>query len=134
MFVFVYFVSCFLSALAKKTQSVIQTLKKDGVLTTELEQNLRSCRSADELDHVVRIIFLILSCIVLIKKKCDLPLIVVLCFVFCLQYSPYKKGSKLTKARRAKALGLEVATSTLMDTPHTLDLMAWVKPDTEGEA
>lgn len=65
-------------------------------------------------------------------SKCDLPLIVVLCFGFWLQYSPYKKGSKLTKARRAKALGLEVATSTLMNTPHTLDLMAWVKPDTEG--
>uniref|UniRef100_A0A4W6F7J4 S1 RNA binding domain 1 n=1 Tax=Lates calcarifer TaxID=8187 RepID=A0A4W6F7J4_LATCA len=88
-----------LCTLAKKTQSVIQTLKKDGVLTAELEQNLRSCRSADELDHV---------------------------------YSPYKKGSKLTKARRAKALGLEVAASALMDTPHTLDLRAWVKPDTQG--
>ncbi|KAF1375532.1 hypothetical protein PFLUV_G00221180 [Perca fluviatilis] len=86
-------------SLAKKTQSVIQTLKKDGVLTAELEQNLRSCRSADELDHV---------------------------------YSPYKKGSKLTKARRAKALGLEAAASALMDAPHTLDLRAWVKPGTEG--
>uniref|UniRef100_A0A665X2H9 S1 RNA binding domain 1 n=1 Tax=Echeneis naucrates TaxID=173247 RepID=A0A665X2H9_ECHNA len=88
-----------LCTLAKKTQSVIQTLKKDGVLTTELEQNLRSCRSADELDHV---------------------------------YSPYKKGSKLTKARRAKALGLEMAATALMNTPHTLDLRAWIKPDTEG--
>ncbi|XP_045926143.1 S1 RNA-binding domain-containing protein 1 isoform X3 [Micropterus dolomieu] len=88
-----------LCSLAKKTQSVIQTLKKDGVLTTELEQNLRSCRSADELDHV---------------------------------YSPYKKGSKLTKARRAKALGLEVAATTLINSPHTLDLRAWVKPGTEG--
>ncbi|XP_059215514.1 S1 RNA-binding domain-containing protein 1 [Centropristis striata] len=86
-------------SLAKKTQSVVQTLKKDGVLTAELEQNLRSCRSADELDHV---------------------------------YSPYKKGSKLTKARRAKALGLQEAASTLMDTPHTLDLRTWVKPGTEG--
>ncbi|XP_049927595.1 S1 RNA-binding domain-containing protein 1 [Epinephelus moara] len=86
-------------SLAKKTQSVIQTLKKDGVLTAELEQDLRSCRSADELDHV---------------------------------YSPYKKGSKLTKARRAKALGLEEAASALMETPHTLDLRAWVKPGTEG--
>ncbi|XP_062286308.1 S1 RNA-binding domain-containing protein 1 [Scomber scombrus] len=86
-------------SLAKKTQSVIQTLKKDGVLTAELEKDLRSCRSADELDHV---------------------------------YSPYKKGSKLTKARRAKALGLEEAASILMETPHTLDLRAWVKPGTEG--
>ncbi|XP_069395035.1 S1 RNA-binding domain-containing protein 1 [Paralichthys olivaceus] len=88
-----------LCALAKKTQSVIQTLKKDGVLTTELEQNLRSCRSADDLDHV---------------------------------YSPYKKGSKLTKARKAKALGLEVAATALMETPHTLDMQTWVKPDTQG--
>ncbi|XP_034537850.1 S1 RNA-binding domain-containing protein 1-like isoform X2 [Notolabrus celidotus] len=88
-----------LRSLAKKTQSAIQTLKKDGVLTTELEQDLRSCRSADELDHV---------------------------------YSPYKKGSKLTKARRAKALGLEEAASILLDSPHTLDLRAWVKPGSEG--
>uniref|UniRef100_I3IX55 S1 RNA binding domain 1 n=1 Tax=Oreochromis niloticus TaxID=8128 RepID=I3IX55_ORENI len=88
-----------LCSLAKRTQSVVQTLKKDGVLTAELEQNLRSCRSADELDHV---------------------------------YSPYKKGSKLTKARRAKALGLEDAASALMNTPHTLDLRAWIKPGTEG--
>ncbi|KAK1905508.1 S1 RNA-binding domain containing protein 1 [Dissostichus eleginoides] len=88
-----------LGTLSKKTQSVIQTLKKDGVLTVELEQNLRSCRSADELDHV---------------------------------YSPYKKGSKLTKARRAKALGLEDAASLLMNTPHTLELRTWVKPGTEG--
>ncbi|XP_030603321.1 S1 RNA-binding domain-containing protein 1 [Archocentrus centrarchus] len=88
-----------LCSLAKKTQSVIQALKKDGVLTAELERNLRSCRSADELDHV---------------------------------YSPYKKGSKLTKARRAKALGLEEAASALINTPHTLDLRAWVKPGAEG--
>lgn len=88
-----------LCTLAKKTQSVIQTLKKDGVLTAELEQNLRSCRSTDELDHV---------------------------------YSPYKKGSKLTKARRAKELGLEVAASALMNAPHTLDLRTWVKHDTKG--
>ncbi|XP_016893012.1 S1 RNA-binding domain-containing protein 1 isoform X2 [Cynoglossus semilaevis] len=88
-----------LCTVAKKTQSVIQTLKKDGVLTTDLEQNLRSCRSADELDHV---------------------------------YSPYKKGSKLTKARKAKALGLEGAAISLMNSPESLDLRAWVKPDTSG--
>uniref|UniRef100_A0A3Q2DDD0 S1 RNA-binding domain-containing protein 1 n=1 Tax=Cyprinodon variegatus TaxID=28743 RepID=A0A3Q2DDD0_CYPVA len=88
-----------LCSLAKKTQSVIQTLKKDGVLTPELEESLRNCRSADDLDHV---------------------------------YSPYKKGSKLTKARRAKALGLEDAASAMMNSPHNLDLTAWVKPGTEG--
>ncbi|KAM8738438.1 S1 RNA-binding domain-containing protein 1 isoform 1-T1 [Acanthopagrus schlegelii] len=88
-----------LCSLAKKTKSVIQTLKKDGVLTDELEQDLRNCRSTDELDHV---------------------------------YSPYKKGSKLTKARRAKALGLEEAACALMEKPHTLDLRAWVKTGTEG--
>lgn len=57
MFVFFYVCVCCFSTLAKKTQSVVQTLKKEGVLTAELEQNLRSCRSADELDHVVRINF-----------------------------------------------------------------------------
>ena len=57
--VFVYLCTfmCFFSSLAKKTKSVIQTLKKDGVLTDELEQELRNCRSADELDHVVRTVF-----------------------------------------------------------------------------
>uniref|UniRef100_A0A8C6KI37 S1 RNA binding domain 1 n=1 Tax=Nothobranchius furzeri TaxID=105023 RepID=A0A8C6KI37_NOTFU len=88
-----------LCSVAKKTQSVIRTLKKDGVLTPELENSLRSCRSADELDHV---------------------------------NAPYKKGSKLSKARRAKALGLEDAATALMNTPHNLDLRAWVKPGTEG--
>lgn len=43
------------SSISKKTHSVIQILKKDGALTGELEQELKSCRSADELDHVVRI-------------------------------------------------------------------------------
>lgn len=88
-----------LCALAKKTHSVIQTLKKDGNLTAELEQTLRNCRSKDELDHV---------------------------------YTPYKKGSKLTKARRAKALGLEDASSALIENPHMLDLRKWVKHGTEG--
>ncbi|XP_020776820.2 S1 RNA-binding domain-containing protein 1 isoform X2 [Boleophthalmus pectinirostris] len=88
-----------LCALAKKIQSMIQTLKKDGNLTAELEQNLRNCRSADELDHL---------------------------------YTPYKKGSKLTKARRAKALGLEEAASTLLESPHMLNLHKWVQPGTEG--
>uniref|UniRef100_A0A8C8DRT7 S1 RNA binding domain 1 n=1 Tax=Oryzias sinensis TaxID=183150 RepID=A0A8C8DRT7_9TELE len=86
-------------SLAKKTNSVIQTLKKDGVLTPELEKTMRSCRSTDELDHV---------------------------------YSPYKKGSKLTKARRAKALGLEAAASALINAPQTLDLSTWVQPATQG--
>ncbi|KAM9808531.1 S1 RNA-binding domain-containing protein 1 [Syngnathus typhle] len=88
-----------LCALAKKTQSVITTLKKDGLLTAELEKSLRSCRSADELDHV---------------------------------YTPYKKGCKVTKVRKAKALGLEPAATALIEAPHTLDLRTWVQPGTEG--
>lgn len=44
------------SSISKKTHSVIQTLKKDGVLTSELEKELKGCRSADELDHVVRVL------------------------------------------------------------------------------
>ncbi|XP_036429723.1 S1 RNA-binding domain-containing protein 1 [Colossoma macropomum] len=88
-----------LCSVAKKSQSIAQTLKKEGVLTSELEQALRSCRSADELDHV---------------------------------YAPYKKGSKLTKARRAKQLGLEAAALALLHSPQTLDLHSWIKPNTEG--
>ncbi|CAL8300330.1 unnamed protein product [Merluccius merluccius] len=85
--------------LSKKTQSVIQTLRKDGLLNAELENNLRNCRSLDELDHM---------------------------------YSPYKKGSKLSKARRARDLGLEEAAVVLLNRPHELDLRAWVKPGSEG--
>ncbi|XP_057703658.1 S1 RNA-binding domain-containing protein 1 isoform X1 [Corythoichthys intestinalis] len=88
-----------LCALVKKTQSVVNTLKKDGVLTAELEKSLKSCRTADELDHV---------------------------------YTPYKKGCKVTKVRKAKALGLEAAATALIEAPHTLDLRKWVKPETEG--
>ncbi|XP_077351883.1 S1 RNA-binding domain-containing protein 1 isoform X2 [Festucalex cinctus] len=88
-----------LCALAKKTQSVINTLKKDGVLSTELEKSLKRCRSADELDHV---------------------------------YTPYKKGCKVTKVRKAKALGLEAAATALIEAPHTLDLKTWIQPGTEG--
>lgn len=47
------FVCC--SALARKCQSVMQTLKKDGVLTSELEISLKNCRTPDELDHVVSV-------------------------------------------------------------------------------
>ncbi|XP_061915060.1 S1 RNA-binding domain-containing protein 1 [Entelurus aequoreus] len=88
-----------LCTVAKKTQSVVNTLKKDGVLNTELDQSLRSCRSLEELDHV---------------------------------YTPYKKGCKVTKVRKAKALGLEAAATALMEAPHNLDLRTWVKPGTEG--
>uniref|UniRef100_A0AAR2KXD3 S1 RNA-binding domain-containing protein 1 n=1 Tax=Pygocentrus nattereri TaxID=42514 RepID=A0AAR2KXD3_PYGNA len=88
-----------LCSVAKKSQSITQTLKKEGVLTSELEQALQNCRSADDLDHV---------------------------------YAPYKKGSKLTKARRAKQLGLEAAALALLHSPQTLDLHSWIKPNTEG--
>ncbi|KAL2083365.1 hypothetical protein ACEWY4_021138 [Coilia grayii] len=88
-----------LCGLAKKCQSVIQTLKKDGVLTSELEVSLKNCRTPDELDHV---------------------------------YSPYKKGSKLSKARRAKELGLEPVALALLQNPQTLNLHSYVKPGTEG--
>ncbi|KAJ7984975.1 hypothetical protein DPEC_G00360340 [Dallia pectoralis] len=88
-----------LRTLAKKAQTVCQTLKKEGSLSGDLEQALRNCRSTDELDHV---------------------------------YAPYKKGSKLSKARRAKQLGLESPAQALLQSPHTLDLRAWVKPETQG--
>uniref|UniRef100_A0A8C5CPW0 S1 RNA binding domain 1 n=1 Tax=Gadus morhua TaxID=8049 RepID=A0A8C5CPW0_GADMO len=81
--------------LSKKTQSVIQTLRKDGFLNAELENNLQSCRSLDELDHM---------------------------------YSPYKKGSKLSKARRARDLGLEEAAVILLNRPNDLVIQSWVKP------
>ncbi|XP_066535847.1 S1 RNA-binding domain-containing protein 1 [Hoplias malabaricus] len=88
-----------LCSLAKKSQSIAQTLKKEGVLTSEVEQALRNCRNSDELDHV---------------------------------YAPYKKGSKLSKARRAKQLGLEDAALALLQSPQMLELRSWIKPDTKG--
>ncbi|KAI5606880.1 S1 RNA-binding domain-containing protein 1 isoform X1 [Silurus asotus] len=88
-----------LCAVAKKCQSIIQTLKKDGCLTSELEQTLKDCKSADELEHV---------------------------------YAPYKKGSKLSKARRAKQLGLETGAQALLQSPQTLDLHSYIQPNTQG--
>lgn len=43
-----------LRSVAKKSRSVAQTLKKEGVLTAQLESALQNCTTADEIDHVVR--------------------------------------------------------------------------------
>ncbi|XP_036402629.1 S1 RNA-binding domain-containing protein 1 [Megalops cyprinoides] len=88
-----------LCTVSKKSQSIRQTLKKEGVLTAELEGALKNCRNTDELEDV---------------------------------YAPYKKGSKLSKARRAKQLGLEPAALGLLQDPQALDLRSWVSPSTEG--
>ncbi|KAI2657734.1 S1 RNA-binding domain-containing protein 1 [Labeo rohita] len=88
-----------LRSVAKKTKSVAQTLKKEGVLTSQLEMALKNCTTADEIDHV---------------------------------YAPYKKGSKLSKARRAKELGLEPVAQALLQAPQTLDLHSSIKPSTKG--
>ncbi|MFT7805995.1 S1 RNA-binding domain-containing protein 1 isoform X2 [Arapaima gigas] len=47
-------------------------------------------------------------------------------------YAPYKKGSKLSKARRAKQLGLDPAALALLQAPQTLNLHSWVKPQVKG--
>uniref|UniRef100_A0A8C2Q476 S1 RNA binding domain 1 n=1 Tax=Cyprinus carpio TaxID=7962 RepID=A0A8C2Q476_CYPCA len=86
-------------SVAKKSKSVAQTLKKDGVLTSELEMALKNCTTAGDLDHV---------------------------------YAPYKKGSKLSKARRAKELGLKHVAFALLQAPQTLDLHSSVQPNTKG--
>uniref|UniRef100_A0A8C1VH84 S1 RNA binding domain 1 n=1 Tax=Cyprinus carpio TaxID=7962 RepID=A0A8C1VH84_CYPCA len=88
-----------LRSVAKKSRSVSQTLKKEGVLTSELEMALKNCTTADEIDHV---------------------------------YAPYKKGSKLSKARRAKELGLEPAALALLQEPQKLDLQSSIQPNTKG--
>ncbi|KAI1894419.1 hypothetical protein AGOR_G00115610 [Albula goreensis] len=88
-----------LCTVAKKSQSISQNLKKEGVLTAELEETLKNCTTPDELEHV---------------------------------YAPYKKGSKLSKARRAKQLGLEPAALCLLQDPQNLTLQSWVKPQSEG--
>uniref|UniRef100_A0A673IC38 S1 RNA-binding domain-containing protein 1 n=1 Tax=Sinocyclocheilus rhinocerous TaxID=307959 RepID=A0A673IC38_9TELE len=88
-----------LRSVAKKSRSVSQTLKKEGVLTSELEMALKDCTTADEMDHV---------------------------------YAPYKKGSKLSKARRAKELGLEPVALALLQEPQKLDLQSSIQPNTKG--
>ncbi|XP_073420318.1 S1 RNA-binding domain-containing protein 1 isoform X2 [Dendrobates tinctorius] len=47
-------------------------------------------------------------------------------------YTPYKTGSKGTKAQRARQLGLEAAAKALIDTPQQLNLHMYIKPNTEG--
>uniref|UniRef100_A0A672LHJ3 S1 RNA binding domain 1 n=1 Tax=Sinocyclocheilus grahami TaxID=75366 RepID=A0A672LHJ3_SINGR len=88
-----------LRSVAKKSRSVSQTLKKEGVLTSELEIALKNCTTANEIDHV---------------------------------YAPYKKGSKLSKARRAKELGLEPVALALLQEPQKLDLQSSIQPNTKG--
>ncbi|XP_069811075.1 S1 RNA-binding domain-containing protein 1 [Dendropsophus ebraccatus] len=47
-------------------------------------------------------------------------------------YTPYKTGSKGTKAQRARQLGLEAAAKALIETPKQLNLHMYIKPNTEG--
>ncbi|KAA0717848.1 S1 RNA-binding domain-containing protein 1 [Triplophysa tibetana] len=88
-----------LRSVAKKSRSVAQTLKKEGVLTSQLENALQNCTTADEIDHV---------------------------------YAPYKKGSKLSKARRAKELGLEPAALALLQAPQTMDIHSCIQANKKG--
>ncbi|KAM5292062.1 S1 RNA-binding domain-containing protein 1 [Ctenodactylus gundi] len=46
--------------------------------------------------------------------------------------APYKTGSKGTKAQRAKQLGLEAAARALLESPGTLRLQAYVRPQVQG--
>lgn len=96
----------FFSSLAKKTQSVIQTLKKDGVLTTELEQSLRSCRSVDELDHVVNII-LINNCHLNLIKLLEARGVLVFCLCFCCSILPIRKAANFRKHAEPKHSALK---------------------------
>lgn len=95
----------FFSSLAKKTQSVIQTLKKDGVLTTELEQSLRSCRSVDELDHVVNIILINIFHLNVIKLFARG--VSVFCFCFGCSILPIRKAASLRKHAEPKHSALK---------------------------
>ncbi|XP_066451649.1 S1 RNA-binding domain-containing protein 1 [Eleutherodactylus coqui] len=47
-------------------------------------------------------------------------------------YTPYKTGSKGTKAQRARQLGLEAAARALIETPQQLNLFSYIKHKTEG--
>ncbi|XP_075060229.1 S1 RNA-binding domain-containing protein 1 [Mixophyes fleayi] len=47
-------------------------------------------------------------------------------------YTPYKTGSKGTKAQRARQLGLETAARGLIDSPQQLNLHMYIKNNTEG--
>ncbi|XP_040286259.1 S1 RNA-binding domain-containing protein 1 isoform X1 [Bufo bufo] len=47
-------------------------------------------------------------------------------------YTPYKTGSKGTKAQRARQLGLEAAAKGLIESPQQLNLHMYINPNTEG--
>ncbi|XP_058880803.1 S1 RNA-binding domain-containing protein 1 isoform X2 [Acipenser ruthenus] len=47
-------------------------------------------------------------------------------------YAPYKKGSKLSKVRRARQLGLEPPALVLLESPQTLNLHSYIQPQSEG--
>uniref|UniRef100_A0A803YH90 S1 RNA binding domain 1 n=1 Tax=Meleagris gallopavo TaxID=9103 RepID=A0A803YH90_MELGA len=48
--------------------------------------------------------------------------------------TPYKTGSKGTKAQRAKQLGLEPAALSLLQSPMELNLFSYIRPNTKGLA
>ncbi|XP_062980033.1 S1 RNA-binding domain-containing protein 1 [Elgaria multicarinata webbii] len=47
-------------------------------------------------------------------------------------YTPYKTGSKGTKAQRARQLGLEHAANLFIENPRELNLFSYIKPSVEG--
>ncbi|XP_065610852.1 S1 RNA-binding domain-containing protein 1 [Cyrtonyx montezumae] len=48
--------------------------------------------------------------------------------------TPYKTGSKGTKAQRARQLGLEPAALSLLQSPMELNLFSYIRPNTKGLA
>lgn len=46
--------------------------------------------------------------------------------------TPYKTGSKGTKAQRARQLGLEGAARTLLENPGELNLLSYIQPNAKG--
>ncbi|OXB61054.1 hypothetical protein ASZ78_011160, partial [Callipepla squamata] len=50
------------------------------------------------------------------------------------QTTPYKTGSKGTKAQRARQLGLEPAALSLLQSPMELNLFSYIRPNTKGLA
>ncbi|KAM9316831.1 S1 RNA-binding domain-containing protein 1 [Gastrophryne carolinensis] len=47
-------------------------------------------------------------------------------------YTPFKTGSKGTKAQRARQLGLEAAAKALIETPQQLNMFSYIQKTTEG--
>ncbi|XP_038607720.1 S1 RNA-binding domain-containing protein 1 [Tachyglossus aculeatus] len=114
--------------IARYRKELIDNLDADAL--REVQQALEELRTVGRKAHAV---------IQKIRKEGNLSSCLLTALLNCRTLeeldhvaTPYKSGSKGTKAQRAKQLGLEGPAKTLLEAPDTLNLHSFIRPDVKG--